>query len=52
MFETKIRQIESKVEELIDDKVAKKKDVINTPNVNDKDRNYATAITTLDERTY
>ena len=51
MFDTKIGKIESKLEELIDTKLTKQMDDIDTLSVKDKERNYASAITTL-ERTY
>ena len=52
MFDTKIIQIESKLEELIDNKLDKKMDEINTLSENFKEQAHASVITTLEKRTY
>ena len=52
MFDTKFVQIESKLEELIDNKLSKKMVENNTFRENTKERNHASPTTSLEEKSY
>ena len=52
MFDTKFIHIESKLEELIDNKLSKKMDENNTLMENTKERNHASPTTSLEEKSY
>ena len=52
MFDTKFVHIESKLEELIDNKLSKKMDENNTLVENTKERNHASPTTSLEEKSY